>query len=86
LPQESRIEALDKEIAALQEQIRQLDDQVAAAQAKTGGLDPAQWHMAMDRLQYYLDFRRRKQEPCGFSKAEIAALDARHEKLKAILG
>jgi len=52
---ETRLEALDKEIASLNEQIRQIDQKVAKAQAKDSGMTDQQWSVALERVQAYLD-------------------------------
>jgi len=93
LGSEDRLDALDKEIAALEEKIRQLDMKVAEAQAKEGGLDEAQWAMALERIQMYLSMRRSKSSSSSskslarlFSEAEIGALEKHLEQLRAALG
>ena len=90
LPAEGKLEALDKQIAALQEEIRKIDEKVADAQAQQGGLDRQQFAMALERIQMYLTWRRShttvKSKPAGFTPAEIEAMEKHLEELRAALG
>lgn len=87
---EDRIDALDKQTAALQEEIRQIDEKVAAAQAEKGGLNREQWGMALERIQMYLWWSQSKssskQSPRGFSDDELKALEKHLQQLRAALG
>jgi hypothetical protein len=51
---EAKVQALDKQIASLNEQIRAIDGKVAQTQAKQSGLTPHQWGIAIDRIQGFL--------------------------------
>ncbi|HET9327880.1 MAG TPA: hypothetical protein VFQ05_14025 [Candidatus Eisenbacteria bacterium] len=51
---ESQVEQLDKQIAAVQEEIRTIDKKVADAQAEANGMTPQQWAMALERIQMYM--------------------------------
>ena len=51
---EQKLLDLDKQTASHEEQIRAIDDKVAEAQAKTGGLTPQQWGKALERIQAFL--------------------------------
>jgi hypothetical protein len=53
-PQENRMDAIDKEVASIDDQLRRIDERVAEAQSKEGGLDRDQWGMAIERIQMYL--------------------------------
>jgi len=50
---ELRLDALDREIASLSEQIRKFDERIAKAQAKEGSLTQQQWSVAMERVTMY---------------------------------
>jgi hypothetical protein len=52
--QENRMDAIDKEVASIDDQLRRIDEKVAEAQSKEGGLDRDQWAMAIERIQMYL--------------------------------
>ena len=54
LPEEIRMEQLDKEMASINQQIYEIDRQVAKAQSEQGGLTEQQWGMAIERIQMYL--------------------------------
>jgi hypothetical protein len=87
---EQRLEALDKQITALNDSIAKIDGRVAKAQSKQGGMDQQQWAMALERIQMYLSWRKNnspaKSRACGFSEAEIAAMEKRLEQLRGALG
>jgi hypothetical protein len=88
---ELKLQALDKDIATLEEEIRQIDEKVAAAQSDEGGLNRQQWGMALDRIQAYLSQVKSqksdsKAAPRGFSEEELKALEKHIEKLRAALG
>jgi chaperonin cofactor prefoldin len=88
---EEKVEALDKEVTSLNDQIATVDENVAKAQAKAGGVDDQQWAMALERIRNYLAYTgggkaSSKSPPCGFSSAEAEALSKHAEQLKAVLG
>lgn len=90
LPAEDRLDALDKQIASLSEQIRGIDEKAAEAQAEAGGMNRQQFAMATERIQMYLDWRGSKSysksATRGFTPGEIEALEKRLEQLRAALG
>ena len=87
---EDREDAIEKEIAGLEEQIRTIDEKVAEAQSKEGGLDRHQWGVALERIEMYLAWMKSrsasKSPPRGFSPGELEALEKRVETLRAALG
>ena len=78
-PQETQIAALDKEIAAHNEEIRAIDMKVAEAQSKEGGMTRDQFAMANERLQMYSAWKKSKskQPVRGFTDEEIKAIEKR---------
>jgi hypothetical protein len=90
LPAEDQLDAYERDVASLEEQIRGIDEKVAAAQAKEGGLDRNQWGMALERIQMYLDWMRSKPDTPrahrGFSPTELDVLEKYLEQLRAALG
>ena len=50
---EARVNQLDKEIAATNEQIRQIDDKIAKDQAKALQMNPVQFATALERIRGY---------------------------------
>ena len=87
---EDKLDALDKQIASLAEQIRQIDEKVSEAQAEGGGMERQQFAMAAERIQMYLAWRKSKSysksATRGFTKEEIEAMEKRLEELIAALG
>jgi hypothetical protein len=82
-PEEKKMDALDKDAAAIQQQLRDLDEQIAAAQAsEKGALTREQWGMAVERIQMFLAQQNSKNAPRGFSEEEIKAMEKRLEDLK----
>ena len=83
--EEKKLDALDKEQASLHEQIRAVDERIAAEQTSSkSGFNRAQWGMAVERIQMYLAAKKQKPKdaPRGFSDEEIAAMEKRLEDLK----
>ncbi|HET9251441.1 MAG TPA: hypothetical protein VFP58_04930 [Candidatus Eisenbacteria bacterium] len=84
--EEKRLDALDKELASLHEQIRAVDEKIAAEQASSKtGFNREQWGMAVERIQMYLSAKRSKPKdaPRGFTDEEIVAMEKRLEELKS---
>jgi len=90
LAAEDKLDALDKQIASLSEQIRAVDEKVSEAQAEGGQLDRKQFAMAAERIQMYLAWRESKSysksATRGFTPAEIEALEKHLEQLRGALG
>jgi hypothetical protein len=87
--EEDRLDAMDQNIAALNEQIRKVDENVAEAQARQGGLNQGQWGMALERIRNYIAWRQSKSSMKSatrfFSAAEIEAMEKYLEKLRAVV-
>ena len=89
---EKQMEALDVQIRTVQDTIAVVDERVAMAQAEKGGLDPQQWAMALERLQAYPGARKHssskggKTAVCGYTKAEVEAIEANLPQITARLG
>jgi len=82
--EEKKLDALDQEIASLNEQIRAIDQKIAAEQSSTkGGFTREQWGMAVERIQMYLNAKKQKGKDAsrGFSDAEIHAMEKHLEEL-----
>lgn len=86
-PMDVKVQALQREAAAVEEQIRRNDEQSVAAQAKASGLEPAQFAMARERLIMWLAAIRSAKgaTPRGFSAGELVAFDARRAEIEAAL-
>ena len=86
---EDKLDALDKQIESLAEQIRKIDEKVSEAQADGGGMERKQFAMAAERIQMYLAWRKSKSysksATRGFTKEEIEAMEKRLEELIAAL-
>lgn len=90
LPAEVRAEELDRQIAAMQDDLRAKDEKSADALSKESGFDRQQYAMALDRIHIYLDWEKAKspkaKRPPGFSDAELASLGAHAAELRSALG
>jgi hypothetical protein len=91
-PAGAKLAAMDKEIAALYDQIRAVDDKVAEAQAEQGKMTREQFGTATERIQMYLAWKsasaKSKTPPVlrGYTPEEIDAMEKRIEELRAALG
>lgn len=81
---EDQLAAFDKQIAGINEQIRVVDENVAKAQAKAGGMTQEQWATARERLMGYIPAPGKKPpaDPPGFSDDEIDALEKHVQQLQ----
>jgi hypothetical protein len=90
IPAETQLDAMDKQIASLSEEIRKIDEKVAVAQEKQGGMTRDQFWAATERIKMYLSWRQSqsysKSATRGFTSAEIEALEKYLEKLLAAMG
>ncbi|HEY6572526.1 MAG TPA: hypothetical protein VI198_04335 [Candidatus Eisenbacteria bacterium] len=91
MPAETRIKALDKEVAAQTEAIRTIDMNMADAQSKELKMKSEQFAMAMERIQAYMAWKNSKWEhkpkpPRGFTKEELDALEKHLEELRGSIG
>jgi hypothetical protein len=84
-PAALRIEALQKELAANDRKIRDLDQQAMKIQVDQCHMTEKQIAMAWERIELYLARADGKSTPLGFSEAEIKALSERKDALKAAL-
>lgn len=91
-PPEVKIAGLDREIAARNGEIREIDKKVAEAQAEHGGMNEEQFAMATERIQMYLQWKnaasKSKSPPVlrGFTQEEVDAMEKRLQELLAALG
>ena len=89
LAAETQLAAMDKDIAALYEQIRQIDNKVAEAQAERGQMTREQFAMAAERIQMYLGWRQSKSysksATRGFTPAEVDELEKYIHKILAAM-
>lgn len=83
---EDQLAAYDKQIEALNKELRDADEKSAKEQAKASGMTAEQWATARERLMVWSDYKSGKAEPGGFSDAEADAIekniDALHEAQK----
>jgi hypothetical protein len=85
-PLDVKVQALQREAAATDEQLRANDEQSVEAQVKASGFEPAQFAMARERLIMWLQaIRASKALPRGFSEGELAAFDARRAEIETAL-
>ena len=82
--EEKRLEALDKEIAAAQQAVRDHDEKIADEIAsEKGAMNRQQWAMATERIQMFLSQKgTSKNDHPGFSEDEVKAMEKRLEELK----
>lgn len=91
-PPELKIAELEKEIAARNDEIRDIDRKVAEAQAQQLQMTGEQFAMASERIQMYLAWKsaatKSKNPPVlrGFTQEEIDAMEKRLAELRAALG
>ncbi len=92
MPAETKIAALDKEIAAQTETIRTIDMAMADAQAKELKMKNEQFAMAMERIQVYMAWKSWKSKNSdtrplrGFTQEELDALEKHLEELRGSIG
>lgn len=86
---EIKMVELDKKVAALTEDLRVIDRNVAAAQAKEVQMEKEQFAMATERIQMYLAWKRYKSKstpsPRGFTQEEIDAMEKHLAELLAAM-
>jgi hypothetical protein len=84
---EQKLDALDKEIASLNEQLRAFDQKTAEEQAKECQMTPQQFAMAAERIQMYLQWKSNSKSPkLPLTEAEIQAIEQRLKELKKCFG
>lgn len=91
-PAETKVAALDKEIAAQTEAIRAIDVKIADAQAKELKMKSEQFAMAMERIQVYMAWKSWKSKNSetkplrGYTQEELDALEKHLEELRGAIG
>lgn len=80
---EIRLEQLDKDIAAIEEQIRVLDEKIAN---EDSGLNRQQWATALERIQMYLAAKKAKKVTRQLTEAEIKAIEKRLSEIEEAMG
>jgi hypothetical protein len=86
-PEEQKLDALDKEIASLNEQLRAFDQKLGEEQAKQSQMTPQQFAMAAERIQMYLQWKANpKTTPPPLTESEIQAMEKRLQELKKCFG
>ncbi len=83
-PAEKALAALDKQIAAENDALRDFDSKHAGARADKSGMTPEQYGIASERIHSYLVWKEQhsKGSPPGFSDDEAKALDERRNDLR----
>lgn len=80
---EDQLAAYDKQIASLNEQLRQADEKAAKEQAKATGMNEQQWGGARERILAFLGvYKANGPEPGGYSEAELDAMEKHLQELK----
>jgi hypothetical protein len=80
---EDQLAAYDKQIASLNEQLRQADEKAAKEQAKATGMSDQQWGGARERILAFLGvYKADGPEPGGYSDAELDAMEKHLQELK----
>lgn len=77
-------DSLRKVDHALRDRMRIIEMRAATAAAQRSGLTQEQYDVAEERLAYYLARLDRKQAQAGFSRSELAALDARRADIQRL--
>ncbi|HTM01813.1 MAG TPA: hypothetical protein VL503_11910 [Candidatus Omnitrophota bacterium] len=81
---EIKDERLSKDIDAVDEQIREIDEEVS--KVGNGGLNPQQWGTALERIQLYVQGKKAKKEPKMYTDQEIRAIEKRLAELEEAMG
>ncbi|HYJ33881.1 MAG TPA: hypothetical protein VE326_11740 [Candidatus Binatia bacterium] len=81
---EIKDEQLSKDIDAIDEQIRGIDEEVS--KVGNGGLNPQQWGTALERIQQYVQGKKAKKEPKMYTDQEIRAIEKRLAELEEAMG
>lgn len=84
-PQQAKLDALEKQSAALDEQMRGVDDGLRADHEKISGLNSAQFAMAQERLEMYLAASQGGKKAGGVTENEAKAIEAHRAELEAVL-
>jgi hypothetical protein len=80
---EDQLAAYDKQIEALNKELRDADEKAAKEQAKASGMTAEQWATARERLAGFIGWKPGGAEPKGFSDTELDALEKNADKLSA---
>jgi len=95
-PAQTQLDQLDSQVESLNNQIRDIDEKIAKAQSKDGGLNRQQWAMALERIGYFVGAmdngggggKSKKdavQSPKGFTPGELEAMEKRLSQLRSAL-
>lgn len=84
-PMDLKVRALQRDAAAVEEKLRDNDQQSVDAQVKASALEPGQFAMARERLLMWLEAVRAKRTPRGFSEGERTAFEARRAEIETAL-
>jgi len=84
-PATVKVDALNQELATIDEKIRDLEKQATKVQADKCKLTKGQIAMAWERITMYVGKSKNDAKPCGFSAAELSALSERKDALAAEL-
>ncbi len=80
---EDQLAAYDKQIEALNKEVRDADEKAAKEGSKASGMTPEQWATARERLMGFIGWKPGGPEPKGFSDTELDALEKNADKLSA---
>ena len=81
---EIKDEQLSKDIDAVDEQIRKIDEEVS--KVGNGGMNSQQWGTALERIQLYVQSKKAKKEPKMLTDQEIRAVEKRLAELEEAMG
>ncbi len=85
-PAKVKIDALEKELAEIDQKIRDMDKKALKIQVEKCGMTEGQIAMAWERIELYLQRLKHNQEPSGFSSTELKALAERKDALATAVG
>jgi len=83
-PAEIRIEKLDKDLKAANEEVRAADEKMAAQSdsGESNGLNRQQFAMALERIQLYLAAKREKQKPKQITDEEMKVIEKHRAEIE----
>jgi hypothetical protein len=83
-PRDAEIAALQKQSNELEQQIRAAEQSITQAEAQASGMTERQFAMARERIEMYLARAKHDSPQRGFSASELKALDARRSQLERL--